>query len=102
MHLAEIESATKTATATGPILTAWRASKLDSCCRYQRMSGIAPPGRWSYYTGYKILTHPKYAGSNVFGQTSCKLKGETKHISCAASKRTNSSTVCRPRTSWTP
>lgn len=38
------------------------------------------PGEWNYYAVYKILTHPKYTGSIVFGQTSCKLKGKTKHI----------------------
>ena len=38
------------------------------------------PGKWNYYAVYKILTHPKYTGSIVYGQTSCKLKGKTKHI----------------------
>lgn len=29
--------------------------------------------KWDYQAVYGVLTHPKYAGSHVFGRTSCKL-----------------------------
>ena len=48
------------------------------------------PGRWQP-NGYHYLHPPKM-------RSICRRWFK----SCAASRRTNSSTVCRPRTSWTP